>query len=98
MSNCIETTAGQLREMLTEGVVKIVFEKKDGSRRELFGTLEPSRLPPIPEGSASKPKRKVDPDMVNVWSVADDGWRGFMIDQLLEEPVLIDAAEEGFEL
>ena len=86
--NTVDITEAQLKDMLAKGTVKIVFEKKDKSSRTLEATLQTSQLPPI---DPTKPVRakKPCPGMVNVYVPELKGWRGFNMDQLLEQPVLI---------
>ncbi len=80
-------TANAVRTLLSQGLVKICFTKKDGSRRELVGTTHDSLTPPA--NPNAKPK-KPNPDMVNLWVPEVEGWRGFNIDQLSDTPVLVE--------
>jgi len=89
MTDSIKTTKEELQTMLKKGIVRVVFEKKDGSRREMGCTLHPTYLPPVDPNKAPS-KRTTNPDMVSVIEPENKGWRGFKMGQLLEEPVMLE--------
>jgi hypothetical protein len=66
-------------ETLRKGIVDIQFVKKDGSLREMRCTLNDKYLP-----EAKSESKKVDnPDVLAVWDLDNNGWRSFIIKQLV---------------
>jgi hypothetical protein len=92
MTDSIQTTMADLQTMLKQGIVKVAFQKKDGSRREMDCTLHQSHMPPV-DPNKKPSTRTPNPDMVSVIDIANAGWRGFMIDQLLDEPVMLEVLD-----
>ena len=66
-------------EMLNSGPTRILFEKDDGSIREMNATLRIDLLPPQKENT--KP-RKESADVVKVYDLDKRSWRSFKIDRL----------------
>lgn len=68
-----------LKEELKDGIYTIVFEKVDGTVREMRATLDPQYLPPqlLNEGTAMS---KQNDQVLAVWSVDDNGWRSMRVD------------------
>lgn len=69
----------QLKEELKNGVYTIVFEKVDGTIREMRATLDPQYLPPqllLEETGLSKGNDQV----LAVWSVDDNEWRSMRVE------------------
>ena len=58
----------------------VIFQKVDGSLREMHCTLQPQFLPPLEEGHKSKP---VDTDVLAVWDLDKNGWRSFRLDSVI---------------
>ena len=86
--NQTKITEDALRKLLTEGVVKIVFEKKDKTHRTLEATLQADLLPVV---DPDKPKRERKPStgLLTVFVPELKSWRSFHMDQLLEQPTLL---------
>lgn len=74
-----------IKSGLQKGLVKIIFTKKDGSTRELLGTLNEQLIPldMKPTGNAHEPNLEVQP----VYDVENDGWRSFRWDSVLDYQV-----------
>ena len=71
-------------ETIKSGITDIVFEKKDGTLREMKCTLKDDMLPVVEdlfEGEA-KAVRKANPDVFSVWDIVSEGWRSFRWDSL----------------
>ena len=66
-------------EMLNSGPTRILFEKDDGSIREMNATLRIDLLPPQNENT--KP-RKESADVVKAYDLDKRSWRSFKIDRL----------------
>ena len=84
-----------LNEDLKNGVVTVVFEKKDGTERTMRATLsdlyvpqvEPSMLSEY-DGNVPKKARQLNDNVQSVWDIDANDWRSFRIDsvkQLLKE-------------
>lgn len=80
-----------LRALLLQGVVRIVFLKTDNTERTLLATLHPSRMPPAPVVAPGTGGRALPEGNLLVWDTEANGLRSFIVDCLLEEPVLIEA-------
>lgn len=67
--------------LLTGGVVSIVFEKKDGTIREMACTLDDTIIPSdaLPKGDSV---RKQSDSVLAVFDVEVGEWRSFRIDSL----------------
>lgn len=71
---------------LRAGIVNITFTKVNGDKREMRCTLEASKLPPQKpvDETSIKTKRKVNPDVVAVFDLDNEGWRSFRWDSITE--------------
>jgi hypothetical protein len=56
-------------------VAVITFTKKDGTIRELFGTLDEGVLPERETPSTREPNKEV----FTIWDLDAEGWRSFKI-------------------
>lgn len=85
--------------MLYTHVCKITFKKKDGSIRELIGTLNSYLLDRILEYSGSYPSTHPSHLQV-VYDLENDGWRSYIKDNLvsIEPLVLIDSKDDPYEI
>jgi hypothetical protein len=67
----------ELKELLQGNVVTVIFEKVDGSTRQMSATLKPEHLPQfLAEHDGQRPE---NPDVLAVWSLEDNGWRSFRV-------------------
>lgn len=80
----IETAFKQdeLESILSSGLSKVVFYKVDGTIRELVGTRDPSLIPDDQQ-ITGKGKRVKCATTVCVYDVEEDGWRSFLIENLI---------------
>jgi len=71
----------KLKQDLTDNIVTVVFEKIDGSLREMRCTLKSEYLPPqlLLE---DKPQRAQSDSTLSVWDIDNGGWRSFRIDSI----------------
>jgi len=79
-----------LRKLLERGVVRIVFLKMDNTERTLLATLHPSRMPPPPVVDPGMRGRPLPEGNLLVWDTEANSLRSFIVDCVLEEPVLIE--------
>jgi hypothetical protein len=74
-----------LKERLSVGVVKICFEKADGTLREMNATLDPQVLPePVASDEEINRNRAPNEEVQVVWDIDAQGWRSFRWDRLKE--------------
>ncbi len=84
-----------LKEQLQNGVVTVVFEKKDGTERSMRATLSDLYVPQVEpvmlseyDGNVPKNTRQLNDDVQQVWDIDAGGWRSFRYDsvrQILKE-------------
>ena len=88
MTMCVR----DLKALLQQGVVRVVFLKADGSERTMLATTHPSRMPPAPDtpSTAERSGRRMAEDHLLVWDIEASGLRSFNAGRLLEDPLLIE--------
>lgn len=76
----------QLKEQLLAGIVTVVFEKADGTIREMTCTLNKEVMPPqlLTEEQNAAKVRTENNDLLSVWDVQSNGWRSFHISKVKE--------------
>ena len=77
-----------LKKKLHENILKITFEKKDGTVRNMLCTLKSEHIPQQ-DSSNKGTKKKENPDVLAVFDVEKNAWRSFRIDSVIQwlEPV-----------
>lgn len=70
-----------LKEDLKNGIHTVVFEKTDGTIREMRCTLQPDMLPQFLSEVAPVAKTE-NPATLAVWDVDNQGWRSFRVDSV----------------
>lgn len=68
-------------QKLHEGETTVTFTKVDGSERIMRCTLNETMLPPA-EPTEKTAERKVNPNVVAVWDLDNEGWRSFKVDSV----------------
>ena len=71
-----------LGEHLAYGPVTVVFEKKDGTLREMRCTLKD--VPQYERKTESETPRKKDDEVMSVYDMDKSEWRSFRIDSIKE--------------
>jgi hypothetical protein len=69
-------TIDELRELLRNDIVNVVFTKKDGSLREMVCTTMKGHMPDV--SGTSVPKDNI----VTVWDCEHGDWRSFKFDSI----------------
>lgn len=69
-------------ELLHGGEVLVVFEKTDGTIRNMLATLKSELLPEQTDIEEHIQKKKLNPDTLAVWDTENQGWRSFRWDRL----------------
>ena len=74
----------ELTEQLKNGVVTVVFEKKDGTERTMRCTLSDNYVPQVltEYDEAPKVERKRNDNVQSVWDIDSNGWRSFRVDSV----------------
>jgi len=74
----------ELKEVLQNGVVTVVFTKVDGSERSMKCTLLPEYMPAVAQGQQllTESTRVENPNTLSVWDVDSGGWRSFRMDSI----------------
>lgn len=76
----------ELKEQLKDGIVTVVFEKVDGTIREMQCTLNKDYMPAqllTEEQNAAKVRTEND-DVLSVWDTQNNGWRSFRVSNVKE--------------
>jgi len=71
-----------VRNSLNEGVVTVIFTKKDGTERTMICTTRPNLIPSGSLATSDKP-RKPNPAIQTVWDLQKRAWRSFRWDSIL---------------
>jgi hypothetical protein len=79
-------TKESIAEQLRQGIMDIQFVKKDGSLREMRCTLNEKYLPE----KKSESTKKENPDVLAVWDIDSNGWRSFIVKQIVFVGVIND--------
>lgn len=92
MTDSLNTTLDQsntswqneyLKNALHEGIVDVVFIKKDGTERKMKCTLKADLLPAQTDLEEAVQKKTSNPDVLAVWDVEAAGWRSFRYDSVI---------------
>ena len=73
----------ELRELLSENVLRVTFDKKNGEKRVMTCTLQQSMLPPPRQGDGTRNRTEADTSL-SVWDTNANGWRAFCLENVLE--------------
>lgn len=75
--------AEYLKTALSEGIVKVLFVKKDGTERTMLCTLKADLLPQEEVQESTEPKKTPNPDVMRVWDTEKAAWRSFRVDSVI---------------
>lgn len=67
---------------LKMGEVRLTFNKKDGTIREMKATLDQKVVPIIENTTDAKKKRS--PEVVSVWDLEKSAWRSVRFDSIMQ--------------
>lgn len=76
----------ELKEQLQNGIVTVIFEKVDGTIREMQCTLNKEIMPAqlLTEEQNAAKVRTENNDLLSVWDTVNNGWRSFHISKVKE--------------
>lgn len=80
-------TREELKGLLLENTMTILFKKVNGTNRKLVCTLQPSFLPKKLDSSmlvVNQTNDRINDNVLSVWDVENEGWRSFRIDSVIE--------------
>ena len=83
-TNLYEYLQEDLKKLLHEKTMSVLFTKKDGTQRAMLCTLNPDYLPVVDkqEGDEVKKERKESDTSIRVWDLEKKDWRSFRIDSI----------------
>lgn len=89
-TNLFESLKADLKKLLHEHTMSVIFTKKDGTQRTMLCTLNPDLLPVVDkqEGDEVKKERKESIDSLRVWDLEKKDWRAFRIDSIVSHSVV----------
>jgi hypothetical protein len=73
----------ELITSLKSGVVKLLFEKSDGTQRVMQATLESSWLPLPTQPDTGVQRKSSDPNLIKVWDTQAHAWRSMRLERLI---------------
>jgi hypothetical protein len=84
-TNLYHELRADLKKLLHEKVLTVLFTKKDGTKRSMICTLLPEHLPIVDkkEGDEVKPIKKQSEESLAVWDMESKAWRSFRIDSIV---------------
>lgn len=71
-----------ISQNLHSGIVKVEFEKVDGTMRTMYATLQAKYLPEQVDLEEAIEKRNKSTETIAVWDVEKEGWRSFRWDRV----------------
>lgn len=71
-------TRNELRDLLSENVLRVTFDKKNGEKRVMTCTLKKDYLPAT-KGSSNYKEAMTS---LSVWDTNANGWRAFCLDKI----------------
>lgn len=78
-----------VRDALQEGVLEIVFTKKDGTERTMKCTTNPELIAETAHGNTPENMNKEpEPDLFRVTDIDINEWRSFRFDQIISVKAL----------
>jgi hypothetical protein len=73
----------ELKQQLQGGIATVVFEKADGTLREMRCTLLSEYLPaPAGPQLLQENAKAENPHVLSVWDIENGGWRSFRVDSI----------------
>lgn len=72
----------EIIDLLSKNVANVVFEKKDGTLRDMRCTLIANEIPADKQPKTSETERKVNESVLAVFDIVLGEWRSFRIDSV----------------
>ena len=89
-TNLYQYLKADLKKLLHENTLSVLFTKKDGTRRAMLCTLKVDLLPVVDkqEGDEVKKERKESEESIRVWDLEKQDWRSFRIDSIISHSIV----------
>jgi hypothetical protein len=89
-TNLFEYLKADLKKLLLEHTVSVVFKKKDGTERTMLCTLKAEHLPVVEkhEDDEAKKEKKQSDTNIAVWDLDKKAWRSFRIDSVVSHSIV----------
>jgi len=86
----MNTTKDELKKLLSENKLSVLFTKKDGEKRAMLCTLQADYLPVTDkkEGDEVKKVKKQSDENISVWDLEKNSWRSFRLDSLISYSII----------
>lgn len=81
MTKTIESQREEIKKALKDSILRITFEKKDGTNRVMLATLRNEYIEPILKPNTKH--RKPNPDVCCVFDIEKGAFRSFRWDSLI---------------
>ena len=81
MNKITESQREEIKKQLKESILRITFEKKDGTYRVMLATLRKEYIESILKQNTEH--RKTNPDVCCVFDIEKDAFRSFRWDSLI---------------
>jgi hypothetical protein len=72
----------QLRNLLQNGKVEILFTKVDGTERRMIATLQEEFFEGEFKGKGAQPVIEADSATISVWDLEKSAWRSFRVESI----------------
>lgn len=79
----LESRRNDILSNLREGVVKVAFTKKDGTRRDMVATTKDSLIPSEHQPTSKDKATNYSKETVRCYDLEKQGWRSFRVDSLI---------------
>ena len=81
----MEIVKEELKNLLHENTLSVIFKKVDGTERKMLCTLNPELLPATDkqEGDEVKKLKKQSDTNIAVWDLEKNSWRSFRTDSII---------------
>jgi len=89
-TNLYQYLKEDLKKLLHENTLSVLFTKKDGTQRAMLCTLMAEHLPVVDkqEGDEVKKERKESDTSIRVWDLEKKDWRSFRIDSIVSHSII----------
>jgi hypothetical protein len=84
-TNLFQSLKEDLKKLLQNNTLSVLFTKKDGTKRAMLCTLDANLLPVADkkEGDEVKKEKKQNDESLAVWDLEKNAWRSFRIDSVV---------------
>jgi hypothetical protein len=85
----MEIEKQQLKKLLSENTLSVLFTKKDGTQRAMLCTLIADHLPVVEKKEEdTKVEKKQSEESIAVWDLEKKAWRSFRLDSIVSYSII----------